>query len=59
MDWVVLHHPRTTSQKDKDNALKMLVSSLNAAFMQGRKLYGRQIRSIDDFFDTVDNRDNC
>ena len=22
--------------------------------MQGRKLYGNQIRSIDDFFDTVD-----
>lgn len=44
----------TVSQHDKDNALKMLVSSLNSAFMQGRQLFGRQIKTIDEFFDAVD-----
>merc|ERR1712166_1691411 len=43
------------SQHDKDNALKILVSSLNAAFMQGRRLYSIKVKSIDDFFDAVDS----
>lgn len=42
------------ANKDRENVLKMLVSALNAAFMQGRKLYGQKINSVDEFFDAVD-----
>jgi len=44
----------TVSQKDKESAFKILISSLNTAFIHGQSLYGRQISSIDVFFDAVD-----
>ena len=42
------------ARKDRANVLRVLVSNLRSAMVAGRKLYGRRIRSFDDFFDAID-----
>ena len=40
-------------ERFRENAFKMLVSSLSAAFVTGRTLYGQNVRTLDEVFDLI------